>query len=519
MVEQTVHCGEDAPQGSSRDVRGNADAVGRPSGRHIQHVDVGGRLCVGTGAERVLVVVQDLDLNVQGFLDAVLDRIDRSVSDAFKILLDPVRSVGAPCKGGKAAVVQLGIGDLALAEMDRLLHVDIVTLELFHDLVRSDLALLLGDLLDDVRELLVHALRKMEAEEGVHDEGHAALAGLGVDADHRLVLSADVAGVDGQIRNLPVGVVPRVHRLHALVDGILVGTGEGGEDQLACVRMARRDGHLRAALVDLGDLLLALRKKGPENYGTVIKDKIKAFTKEAKVVGAIVEEKMTEKEDKVTQEAFLLSNINDKLTKALIPVKADMSDLSEKYQAGQLTRGRLVKKYAFGTTGSRTWSDMSFTGRSIHVVNLDTALKFLNKALRKDVENSELIEKLADKIDLLTDYIETVIDDSKSVDMKPYLDIIGKTAGEIVELIDQFTGDQGSSNVEDSTLADTAATESEPTGEPLDENDDVLTEDPDASAPTAAEEAPAEETEVEATEEASEEKSDDDDKEEKEDEE
>ena len=36
----------------------------------------------------------------------------------------------------------------------------------------------------------------------------------------------------------------------------LVGSGEGGEDQLARIGMSRVDLHLRAALVDLGDLLL-----------------------------------------------------------------------------------------------------------------------------------------------------------------------------------------------------------------------------------------------------------------------
>ena len=46
---------------------------------------------------------------LQSFLDAVLDRIDRSVSDDFKIFLDPVRSVGAPCEGGKAAIVKIEI--------------------------------------------------------------------------------------------------------------------------------------------------------------------------------------------------------------------------------------------------------------------------------------------------------------------------------------------------------------------------------------------------------------------------
>lgn len=241
----------------------------------------------------------------------------------------------------------------------------------------------------------------------------------------------------------------------------------------------------------LGELLLALRKK-PENYAAAIKGKITDFTKEAKVVGAIIEDKLgKQSEDGVLQEAFLLSNINDKLTKALIPVKADMSDLNEKYQAGQLTRGRLMKKYAAGT-GRSVISEkdaVSFMSGNLHVKNLDTALKFLNKALRKNVENSELIEKLADKIDLLTDYIETVIDDSKSVDMKPYIEIIGKTAGEIVELIDQFIGDNAVApeeasmvddklQVEEPNIDETSTDDDEPEIE-IPGDDEGIEEEPD----------------------------------------
>ena len=205
-------------------------------------------------------------------------------------------------------------------------------------------------------------------------------------------------------------------------------------------------GSIKKLNTALGELLLALRKRGAENYGSAIKGKIKDFNKEAKVVAAIVEDKMGKNttDTAVMQEAFLLSNINDKLTKALIPVKADMSDLSEKYQAGQLTRGRLIKKYSSSTNEMNSnmggWQDSTITGYSKHAKNIDSALKLLNKALRKKtVDKAELIEKLADKLDIVSDYIETVIDDKN--ENKEYVNMVGKLAGEIVDLIDQFTGD------------------------------------------------------------------------------
>ena len=97
--------------------------------------------------------------------------------------------------------------------MDRLFLVQVILAELFHDLLRSNLTLLLGNLLDDIRELFVHALRQLEAVEGIHNEGYAALSGLAVDADDRLVLSADVGRIDRKIRNLPVLAVSLMESL------------------------------------------------------------------------------------------------------------------------------------------------------------------------------------------------------------------------------------------------------------------------------------------------------------------
>ena len=100
----------------------------------------------------------------------------------------------------------------------------------------------------------MHALGQLKAVEGIHHEGYAALAGLAVDPHNGLVLPANIAGIDGQVGNLPKLAAALMQRLHALVDGVLVGAGECGEHQLARVGMPGRNIHLGAALINLRDL-------------------------------------------------------------------------------------------------------------------------------------------------------------------------------------------------------------------------------------------------------------------------
>ena len=161
----------------------------------------------------MLVVVQYLDLDAECFFQAALYRIDRAVADALEGFLHAVIGIGNLGKGCKLAVCRLGIGDLALAEVDRFFLVQVILAELFHDLLRSNLTLLLGNLLDDIREFFVHALRQLEAVEGIHNEGYATLSGLAVDADDRLVLSADIGRIDRKVRNLPVLAVSLMESL------------------------------------------------------------------------------------------------------------------------------------------------------------------------------------------------------------------------------------------------------------------------------------------------------------------
>jgi hypothetical protein len=247
----------------------------------------------------------------------------------------------------------------------------------------------------------------------------------------------------------------------------------------------------------LGQLLLALRKKGAENYGSVIKGKIKDFTKEAKKVGAIVEDKLGKNTSDavVMQEAFLLNNYKDKITKALIPVKGNMEELKKLHDEGNLTRGRIVKKYsakssnAFAAFGYGTKSsnmpgaDHGYSGYSKYALNIDAALKLLNKALRKKQGDCDptLIGALADKLDLISDYIETVIDDT--VENKEIVKRIGIISGEIIELIDQFIGDTSANatDVETEEIVDPATNveADETTSTSSDDDDDAEIEIPE----------------------------------------
>ena len=96
---------------------------------------------------------------------------------------------------------------------------------------------------------------------GLEQVRDPALAGLAVDADDGLVGAPDVLGVDRQVRNPPLvaarnarGLIA-LERLEALLDGVLMRTGEGGVDQLAAVGVTRVDRQLVAVLDLAADLV------------------------------------------------------------------------------------------------------------------------------------------------------------------------------------------------------------------------------------------------------------------------
>ena len=232
----------------------------------------------------------------------------------------------------------------------------------------------------------------------------------------------------------------------------------------------------------LADVMTSLKKSNDSSYVTSVKRKIEAFTKQVNVVTSFVEDKMGVKP---VQEAFLLGNIKGKLTDALISVKDNMSEIKKLHDSGKLSRGRIIKKYAAISTGlppganvdlvpSNMPSHVGHTilkGYSDYAVNIDKALKLLNKALRKkDIDNKELINELADKIDVISDYIETVIDDK--IENKERINQIGILAGEIIDLINRYIDGDDSVADTDNTPVDDTSDEFDDTDTSNDSDDD-----------------------------------------------
>ena len=109
----------------------------------------------------------------------------------------------------------------------------------------------LGMALDDAGELDLQAARHDHAVLGFHEVGDAALARLAVDANHRVVAAADVGRVDRKIGHRPLLI--RLLSGKPLLDGVLVGAGEGRENEITDVRVARVDRELGAVFESAGD--------------------------------------------------------------------------------------------------------------------------------------------------------------------------------------------------------------------------------------------------------------------------
>ena len=255
MVHRPVDGGEDALQGGQVDVVAHAHAEPVLAVLILQ-VDVGHGLGVGALLDGVLAVVDKGKAIHLLAVDGVEEGVDGAVAGALHL----EHGVGVAEGAGEGDVgVALLVGELGEGVAHQLvgLHrVNIVGLEQVVDGLRLELlAHPVGLHLDDVAELRVHGLGQVEAEGVLHDEGRAALARLGVDADDGLILPPHVRRVDGQVGHLPVVAAALLHVAHALVDGVLVGAGEGGEHQLAHVGLPLADLHLGDLLVHVPDLV------------------------------------------------------------------------------------------------------------------------------------------------------------------------------------------------------------------------------------------------------------------------
>jgi hypothetical protein len=244
--------------------------------------DVCRRLGVAARAHRVLGIVQDPHVDAELGEHRAEGR-DRSVA----LTVEPSdlrvggRAVPQPdVQAGVAVLDRLDLGGGQTEPAPRVVgRGEVLVLELVPQVCGRDLAAVLVDVaLDDPGELDLQPTRQLHAALCLHDVGDAALAGLAVDPHDGLIAAAEVVRVHRQVGHRPrdsvdVGASRRsvlLQPLEALLDGVLVRTGEGGEDQVAAVGVALVDRDLVAVLdgpadlVDVGEVDLGVDALGEQ---------------------------------------------------------------------------------------------------------------------------------------------------------------------------------------------------------------------------------------------------------------
>lgn len=236
----------------------------------------------------------------------------------------------------------------------------------------------------------------------------------------------------------------------------------------------------------LGELLLALRKK-PENYAAAIKGKIADFNKEAKVVGAIVEDKLgKQNEDGVLQEAFVqeglflsANNAKKRLSRKITPVYADMASIAKSFDSGSLTKGKLTKMYKprkesrtlgwdpgdqGGLSSSRTKEYDINTPQSENINDLQ---RILSKIIRKPkihsaftMDEMSLISDLMDRIDDFVDMVESLMYENS--DNSILVTKIGELAKKLSDILQHLNDVCNASEIDSSKVTDSKTQVEEP---------------------------------------------------------
>ena len=105
-------------------------------------------------------------------------------------------------------------------------------------------------------ELDLQAARQLDAKLRLQQVSDASFARLAVDPDHGLVASPQILRVDRQVGNVPdcvLAICQVATQRQRLLDGVLVGAGKRGVDQIAHVGVAWMHGELVAGLNGLAD--------------------------------------------------------------------------------------------------------------------------------------------------------------------------------------------------------------------------------------------------------------------------
>ena len=204
-------------------------------------------------------IVAHFQFDPEAFLQRRDDRGDQPVA-APRNALRPAAHLD---RAGKDAGAVGRAAFLVIDELEMLgphLHV-VGAPEHVPDIGRVQLApQLVGHALDLAREIGLHLLGQLQPLVLFQHPSEPALAALRIDADHRLVIAAEVGRVDRQVGHAPAFVVLPPVRLEPFLDRVLVAAGKGGEDQFAAIGVALVDRDLVAVFdrldhpVDVGEV-------------------------------------------------------------------------------------------------------------------------------------------------------------------------------------------------------------------------------------------------------------------------
>ena len=206
----------------------------------IGQAEVSDAAGIGVTVQIVFAVDEVAELDAIGLADGIADGIQLAVAGPFE---DDFFVVGADQDFADPFIAFLL--EREVFDFQRRIGIEVVLLEDVVDFGRFQfLMLVVRYFLDEVAEVFAHLLRHVDAVILFHDETYAALAGLAVDADDvGIVRAAHIMRIDVQVRAGPVLFVVFLAEVHALGDGVLMRTGESGEDQLAGIRLTRMDMH------------------------------------------------------------------------------------------------------------------------------------------------------------------------------------------------------------------------------------------------------------------------------------
>ncbi len=225
----------------------------------VLELDVGGGIGGGATAERVLAEVHKVEIFPSLPFHGVDKGIDGPVTGTFDGSLHTLK---ADLSDAPVALGFIFLGDaidILVEQLKRLDAVDEFGFEGLVDLHHRKLLLqAVGHIVDVLAYFAVHRLRKIEAVLAGEDKGHASFPTLGINADDRFVIPPDIGRVDKEVGDLPKRFflvhLPLFSGIHALFNGILVGSAEGGKDEFSGIGQAGRNLHAGDSLIHLDNL-------------------------------------------------------------------------------------------------------------------------------------------------------------------------------------------------------------------------------------------------------------------------